>query len=237
MNSHGDINDVTDGNYSYNKANNFGTFGAVDDRRKRKSGSRVGRASCFKIPRFDDALVVTTARIKKLTSKAKAARASYLDGNEMREAEVEARNNSRHEKVETKQVALMKAAALDAILNNKWSTQLVVSSKNDSGYEGVDFHQGRWRARIRTGVTRIVLGRYDSKVEAAQAYAAAFREVPDGMGSKVPSNGGTRTISGEEVNRVEPKKKSSRTEQAHVPSHRKRPCARNNNSNAILALA
>ena len=53
--------------------------------------------------------------------------------------------------------------------------ELVMSSKNDSGYEGVDFHQGKWRARIRTGTSRIVLGRFDTKVEAGQAYAAAFR--------------------------------------------------------------
>jgi len=129
-----------------------------------------------------------------LYSQARAARTSYFEDDDTRDVDAETRPTSKNEKTETKQVALMKAAAADAVINKKWANDLVLSSKNDSGYEGVDFHQGKWRARIRTGTSRIVLGRYDTKVEAAQAYAAAFREVPDGMGSKVPSNCGTRIL-------------------------------------------
>jgi len=163
---------------------------------KRKSPSRTARGQRSKSARIEEQppTVLTTARVKKMTPKARAARTSYFEDDDTRDVDAETRPTSKNEKTETKQVALMKAAAADAVINKKWANDLVLSSKNDSGYEGVDFHQGKWRARIRTGTSRIVLGRYDTKVEAAQAYAAAFREVPDGMGSKVPSNCGTRIL-------------------------------------------
>ena len=113
-------------------------------------------------------------------------------------------------------VQAMKAAAIEAVASGNFKGELVMSSKNDSGYEGVDFHQGKWRARIRTGTSRIVLGRFDTKVEAGQAYAAAFREVPDGLGSKVPSNGGQRVI-GERLDEDRIQSRRAEAKQASQP--------------------
>ena len=47
-------------------------------------------------------------------------------------------------------------------------------SARHSAHKGVDFHQGRWRARIRPGDgTRIELGHFATEEEAAEAYREA----------------------------------------------------------------
>jgi len=166
--------------------------------------------------------VLPGARVKKLTPKAQAARESHHYGDDVpygerqeRESHAASRERASQklDKCESKMVQAMKAAAIEAVASGNFKGDLVMSAKNDSGYEGVDFHQGKWRARIRTGTSRIVLGRFDTKVEAGQAYAAAFREVPEGLGSKVPSNGGQRVVGDreEEVMMV------SRPKQASTP--------------------
>lgn len=45
--------------------------------------------------------------------------------------------------------------------------------ENVSGYKGVGFRAGRWRARITTDEKEIYLGRFDTAIEAAVAYDAA----------------------------------------------------------------
>ncbi len=44
---------------------------------------------------------------------------------------------------------------------------------NTSGYKGVDFHQGKYRARIRTNGKRLYLGYHDNAEDAARAYDEA----------------------------------------------------------------
>ena len=51
------------------------------------------------------------------------------------------------------------------------------STGKKSKHKGVDFHQGRWRARIRPGNgTRLDLGYFATEEEAAAAYAEAAAE-------------------------------------------------------------
>jgi len=55
--------------------------------------------------------------------------------------------------------------------------ELIRSKRAASGFVGVDFHEGKWRARVRIGVgirgqpNRLVIGRYATAGEAAIAYA------------------------------------------------------------------
>ena len=55
--------------------------------------------------------------------------------------------------------------------------ELIRSKRAASGFVGVDFHEGKWRARVRIGVgirgqpNRLVIGRYPTAGEAAIAYA------------------------------------------------------------------
>lgn len=44
---------------------------------------------------------------------------------------------------------------------------------NTSGFKGVNWHAGKWQARIRVNKIRIDLGRFDSPHAAGQAYAQA----------------------------------------------------------------
>lgn len=48
-------------------------------------------------------------------------------------------------------------------------------TRNTSGFRGVDFRDGRWRARITIGYRSVNLGRFDSAEDAARAYEAAAR--------------------------------------------------------------
>jgi len=49
--------------------------------------------------------------------------------------------------------------------------ELIRSTTAKSGFVGVDYHEGRWRARVRNGPQRIVVARCDSAIEAATQYA------------------------------------------------------------------
>lgn len=55
--------------------------------------------------------------------------------------------------------------------------ELIRSKRAASGFVGVDFHEGKWRARVRIGIgirgqpNRLVIGRYGTAGEAAIAYA------------------------------------------------------------------
>lgn len=48
---------------------------------------------------------------------------------------------------------------------------------NSSGYKGVTFHRGKWRAKIKHGGHHIDLGRYESKEQASHAYIAAANKM------------------------------------------------------------
>jgi hypothetical protein len=52
-----------------------------------------------------------------------------------------------------------------------------ISQRNASGVRGVSFEANRWRARIYAGRERRHIGYYDTKEEAANAYARAVREL------------------------------------------------------------
>jgi len=56
--------------------------------------------------------------------------------------------------------------------------QLLRSKTAKSGFVGVDYHEGRWRARIRNGAQRIVVARTMTAIEAATAYAEYLRQNP-----------------------------------------------------------
>lgn len=72
--------------------------------------------------------------------------------------------------------------------------ELIRSKRAASGFVGVDFHEGKWRARVRIGVgirgqpNRLVIGRYSTAGEAAIAYA---KYVNSAVGKKMLA-GGTR---------------------------------------------
>lgn len=51
-----------------------------------------------------------------------------------------------------------------------------LSARNKSGYKGVSWHRGRWRAQITVGYKRLQIGSYDSPEDAARAYDAAAME-------------------------------------------------------------
>ena len=101
---------------------------------------------------------MSTSRVRKPTSKAQAFReTSIFDDGYVKEYEVHRESSvggskiaPKLEKCENKMVQAMKAAAIEAVASGNFTGDLVMSAKNDSGYEGVDFHQGKWRARIRT---------------------------------------------------------------------------------------
>lgn len=48
---------------------------------------------------------------------------------------------------------------------------------NRSGFKGVDFHNGKWRARIRKDTVCYHLGHFGSARTAARVYDAAAREL------------------------------------------------------------
>ncbi len=50
-------------------------------------------------------------------------------------------------------------------------------SFNTSGYKGVSIHKGRWRAVITVNRKQISLGSYDTREEAAAAYADGARRI------------------------------------------------------------
>ena len=52
-----------------------------------------------------------------------------------------------------------------------------LDKNNTSGYKGVCFQDGRWRAAVRSKGKRYHLGYFDSKLEAAKAYNKAALEV------------------------------------------------------------
>lgn len=54
-----------------------------------------------------------------------------------------------------------------------------IRADNTSGFKGVGFYKptGKWRARIRDHGVRRSLGYFDTKEEAADAYAAAAKEI------------------------------------------------------------
>ena len=47
------------------------------------------------------------------------------------------------------------------------------TKNNTSGYKGVDWHEGRWRASIQVAQKRTHLGHFDDKHDAARAYNEA----------------------------------------------------------------
>ena len=53
------------------------------------------------------------------------------------------------------------------------STNRRTHSNNVSGYKGVGYHSGKYRARIKVNGTLIDLGRYDTAEEAHKAYSVA----------------------------------------------------------------
>ena len=62
---------------------------------------------------------------------------------------------------------------------------LIRSKAAASGFTGVDFHESKWRARIKIGrgtrgqTKRHVIGRYSTLLEAARAYAEYISLPPD----------------------------------------------------------
>jgi len=70
--------------------------------------------------------------------------------------------------------------------------ELIRSKRAASGFVGVDFHEGKWRARVRIGVgirgqpNRLVIGRYPTAGEAAIAYA---RYINSSVGKKLLAGG------------------------------------------------
>lgn len=70
--------------------------------------------------------------------------------------------------------------------------ELIRSKRAASGFVGVDFHEGKWRARVRIGVgirgqpNRLVIGRYTSAGDAAIAYS---RYVNSSVGKKLLAGG------------------------------------------------
>jgi len=70
--------------------------------------------------------------------------------------------------------------------------ELIRSKRAASGFVGVDFHEGKWRARVRIGVgirgqpNRLVIGRYGTAGEAAIAYA---RYINSAAGKKLLAGG------------------------------------------------
>jgi hypothetical protein len=71
--------------------------------------------------------------------------------------------------------------------------ELIRSKRAVSGFVGVDFHEGKWRARVRIGVgirgqpNRLVIGRYSTAGDAAIAYAMY---VNSAVGRQLALNGG-----------------------------------------------
>jgi len=70
--------------------------------------------------------------------------------------------------------------------------ELIRSKRAASGFVGVDFHEGKWRARVRIGVgirgqpNRLVIGRYSTAHEAAIAYA---KYINSAAGKKLVAGG------------------------------------------------
>ena len=50
-------------------------------------------------------------------------------------------------------------------------------ANNTSGYKGVDFNRGKWRARIREGGVRYFLGYFETAEDAARAYDTKAHEL------------------------------------------------------------
>lgn len=67
------------------------------------------------------------------------------------------------------------AGFLDNLANSK------IRRSNTSGYKGVSFERGRWRARIGVGVKNVTrsLGYFDTAKEAAVAYNKALKQRTD----------------------------------------------------------
>jgi len=85
---------------------------------------------------------------------------------------------------------ILQSTEADAMAVSAGGLQLWRSNGSKSGFTGVDFHENKWRVRIRQNrgrgdakaLPRITIGRFNTVIEAAQAYAEYIELHPEFRG-------------------------------------------------------